>query len=309
MKIAVTGAAGYVGNIVCKDLLDKGYQVKAIDNFYKGHADALLQLVTHKDFEFVHCDVSDKDKLKKALSDVDGIIHLAAVVGFPACAAQPAIARSTNVEGTRNIVECRPTSIPIVNASTGSVYGSIEGICKEESPLNTNTIYGLTKLEAEKILLDKDNTVSLRFATGFGVGPCMRVNLLVNDLVYQAINNGFLGIFEGKANRTFIHVRDMSRAFILCLEKLLGEGLKHKIYNVGDNRMNISKLDLAGMIADKTGASLFTDEFNKDPDCRDYIVDYSKINSEGFNCTISIEQGVEELIKATPLLRVRNPYG
>lgn len=310
-KIAVTGAAGYVGNVVCRDLLEKGYKVKAIDNFHKGHADALLSLVNNQQFEFYKGDVTCLDQMESLLSDVDGIIHLAAIVGFPACDAQPALASAVNCEGTKNVLLAavkHVPSCPLVYASTGSVYGAVDGICTEESPKNTKTLYGITKLMAEEYVMSYPNTVSLRFATGFGCSPCMRVNLLVNDLVYQAVTNGVLNVFEGNANRTFIHVRDMSRAIILSLEKLMNYDLSHKVYNVGDNNMNITKIGLANLISEITGCKVFTSEFGKDKDCRDYIVDYSKINSEGFNCTISITEGIKELIKTSSILQMRNPY-
>lgn len=312
ITVAVTGAGGFVGNIVCRDLLDKGYNVIGIDNFHKGNCDSLLQLVSNNNFIFKECDVCDKVKLESVLKDADGIIHLAAIVGFPACIQHPVLAAEVNFNGTANILKVRPKDVPVVNASTGSVYGKVEGICKEDSPLNTNTLYGVTKKNAESLVSKEDNTVSLRFATGFGVSPCMRVNLLINDLVYQAMTNKCLTIFEADANRTFIHVRDMSRALILCLEKMLlrdfSGGLKHKVYNVGDNNMNITKRGLAEMIKSKVDCYVTYAEIGKDLDNRDYIVDYSKINSEGFTCSISIEKGIDELIKATSLLRMRNPY-
>jgi nucleoside-diphosphate-sugar epimerase len=312
ITIAVTGAGGFVGNIVCRDLINKGYNVIGIDNFHKGNCDSLLQLVSNENFTFKECDVCDKNKLKSALEDADGVIHLAAIVGFPACIKHPVLATEVNVNGTKNVLSVRPNTIPIVNASTGSVYGKVEGICKEDSPLNTTTLYGITKRNAESLVSEAENTVSLRFATGFGVSPCMRVNLLINDLVYQAIANRCLTVFEADANRTFIHVRDMSKALILCLEKLLlrdfSGGLKHKVYNVGDNKMNITKRGLAEMIKSKTGCYVTYAEIGKDLDNRDYIVDYSKINDEGFTCSVSIEDGIDELIKATSLLKMRNPY-
>lgn len=307
--IAVTGAGGYVGNVLCKDLLDKGYKVVAIDNFHKGDCDTLLQIITHPNFEFKECDVTDLHGLKTALSNADAIIHLAGIVGFPACIKHPVLAKEVNVTGTKNIIKARASSkIPIVNASTGSVYGKVEGICTEDSPSNTNTLYGLTKKEAEDMISSLENSVSLRFATGFGVSPCMRVNLLVNDLVYQAVSNRCLTIFEADANRTFIHVRDMSKALILSLEKVINKKLSYKVYNVGDNSMNITKRGLAEMIKLKTNCFVTYADIGKDLDNRDYIVDYSKINAEGFACSISIEDGVDELIKTSALLRMRSAY-
>lgn len=304
--IAVTGAGGYVGNVLCKDLLDKGYKVIGIDNFHKGSCDTLLQVITHPNFEFKECDVCDVSRLTDALKKADAIIHLAAIVGFPACIKHPILAHEVNVNGTKNIIKARASkTVKIINASTGSVYGKVEGICTEDSPLNTDTLYGISKKQAEEYVSQEENAVSLRFATGFGVSACMRVNLLVNDLVYQSMSNKCLTIFEADANRTFIHVRDMAKAFILSLEH---PKLSHKVYNVGDNSMNITKRGLAEMIKAKTGCFVTYADIGKDLDNRDYIVDYSKINAEGFQCSISIEEGVDELIKTSALLRMRNPY-
>ena len=184
MKILVTGGGGYVGNVLCRDLLNLGYNVRCLDNFHKGQCDALIGLVQDYNFEFMHGDVVNVNDVVKALDGVDGIIHLASIVGFPACAKQPSLATSVNIDGSLNILEHRNESIPLIFASTGSVYGKVDGVCTEESPLRAVSLYGETKKAAEMEIRSAPNTISYRFATGFGVSPCMRVNLLVNDFVY-----------------------------------------------------------------------------------------------------------------------------
>jgi len=306
MKILVTGGGGYVGNVLCRDLLDQGYKVRCMDNFHKGQCDALIALASKSHFEFMHGDVTNVSHIKKALDGAEAIIHLAAIVGFPACDAQPSLATAVNVDGTRNILEFRDPEVPMVFASTGSVYGKVEGVCTEDSPLNAVSLYGDTKKAAEIAVRDEPNTISYRFATGFGVSPCMRVNLLVNDFTHQAMTNKCLNIFQADFRRTFIHVKDMSRAFIFGINNY--KKMSYNTYNVGANNLNWTKRELAEYIAEKTGALVNYAETGVDLDQRDYEVDYSKIQGEGFKCTTSMEDGIDELMKVTPLLQIRHQY-
>lgn len=305
MKIGVTGCGGYVGTVLCKYLLDNGHHVYGMDNFHKGQCDALLNLISDERFTFQYGDVSVLDDCRKLVDNVDAIIHLAAIVGFPACKRQPMLSKAVNVEGTRNICKARG-SMPMVFASTGSVYGKVEDICTEDSPCNPLTVYGKDKLEAESIVRNSGNSVSLRFATGFGVSPSMRVNLLVNDLVYQAMTNRCLTIFEADARRTFIHVKDMARAFYHALINI--NSLSYDVYNAGDDGLNWTKRYLAEYIKAKTGCLVTYAEIGKDLDQRDYAVSYSRFNSEIINCHTSMENGIDELIKATPILQIRHQY-
>ena len=306
MTILVTGGGGYVGNVLCRDLLDRGYKVRCMDNFHKGQCDALIALAGKSDFEFMYGDVTNVSHVKKALDGAEAIIHLAAIVGFPACDAQPSLATAVNVDGTRNILEFRDPEVPMVFASTGSVYGKVEGICTEDSPLNAVSLYGDTKKGAEIAVRDEPNTISYRFATGFGVSPCMRVNLLVNDFTHQAMTNKCLNIFQADFRRTFIHVRDMSRAFIFGVENY--KKMSHNIYNVGANNLNWTKRELAEYIAERTGALVNYAETGVDLDQRDYEVDYSRIQDDGFECSVTMEEGIDELLKVVPLLQIRHQY-
>jgi len=197
-------------------------------------------------------------------------------------------------------------SKPFVFASTGSVYGKVEGLCSEESPLKSVSLYGDTKRDAEKLVREEPNTISFRFATGFGVSPNMRVNLLVNDLVYQAVTNRALNIFQAESRRTFIHVRDMSRAFIFGLENM--SRMSYNVYNCGANHLNWTKRELAEYIKKQTNAAVSYNDTHIDLDQRDYEVDYTRLNSEGFFCTTSMEEGIDELIKVSPILRINHQY-
>lgn len=304
-KIAVSGCGGYVGNVLVRYLLNNGYSVRGLDNFHKGHCDGLIELANHPNFEFIYGDVTKEEDCRKLVKDTDGTIHLAAIVGFPACARQPALSKAVNVHGTINML-LESKNKPFVFASTGSVYGKVEELCTENTATNPQSQYGSDKLTAEKVVRASTNTVSLRFATGFGISPCMRVNLLVNDLCYQAHYNKSFTLFEADAQRTFIHVYDMCRCFVWALENC--DENSSKVYNAGDASLNWSKRRLAEYIKEKTKCHVTYADIGKDADQRDYEVSYKAIKNAGFECQYTMEQGINELIKVMPLLRTRNPY-
>ena len=306
-KILVTGGGGYVGNVLCRLLLYEGYEVRCMDNFHKGQCDALIALASSPNFEFMNGDVTNISDVEKAMRDIDGVVHLAAIVGVPACIKQPSLAAAVNVDGTHNLLEHRASNIPFIFASTGSVYGKVEGVCTEESPLSSVSLYGDTKKAAEVAVRSEPNTVCYRFATGFGVSPCMRVNLLVNDLTHQAVTNKCLNIFQADFRRTFIHVRDMAESFLFALRNY-DQMQDQKVYNVGANDLNWTKRQLAEFISEKTGAFVSYAEIGEDLDQRDYTVDYSKIEDAGFYCQTSMEEGILELINVVPLLQIRHQY-
>jgi nucleoside-diphosphate-sugar epimerase len=306
-KILVTGAAGFVGTILCEELLKRDYKVLALDNFYKANHDSLLHLVENDNFSFIHADINNPSYYKH-LSNIDGIVHLAGIVGFPACKKSPFLSNLVNVNGTSELLEIRriyfSSEIPFVFASTGSVYGKISETCTENTLPNPQSIYGVHKLRAEELVREEQNTISYRFATAFGVSSSYRVNLLVNDLVTQAVNNGVLSIFQADFRRTFIHVRDMARAFMFALENY--HQMEYNVYNCGNQNLNWTKRQLAEYIKSKTGCEVFYADFRKDEDQRDYEVCYDRLTNEGFNTSISMEEGIDQLIKATPLLKVEN---
>jgi len=303
-KILITGGGGYVGSVLCRHLLKNNFRVRVIDNFHKGHCDSLIPMCSNKNFEFYNGDITNKEQLAESLEDVDAVVHLAAIVGFPACSDCPILAEEVNVKGSANLANL--TDKPIMFASTGSVYGKVEEICTEETPLNTLSLYGQTKLQAEKILLNRGNCVIYRFATGYGVSGNMTVSLLINDLVNQAVNNKCFVVFEPEARRTFIHVKDMANSFLFALNNL--DKMRDSVYNVGDEKGNWTKRQMADYIADKTGAYLHYADFGKDLDCRDYEVSYKKIQSMGWQTKYTIEQGIDELIKAVKLIRINHQY-
>jgi nucleoside-diphosphate-sugar epimerase len=305
-KVLVTGGGGFVGNVLVRRLLSYGYQVRVIDNFIKG-CYGLMELVDNPDFEFIAGDITDYGMCKLAAHDVDGIIHLAAIVGFPDCAAQPGLAEAVNVNGTANMLMAADGR-PFVFASTGSVYGKVEGVCTEDSPRNAQSWYGKTKFIAEQKVIEKDNTVAFRFATGFGLSPNMRVNLLVNDFVYKACYEKAIVVFQADFRRTFIHVNDMAKTFQMGLEGLMQKTLKHRVYNAGGNHLNWTKRELAEYVGQLTGCLIHYAEIGTDADQRDYEVDYSRWYGEGFTPDYTIEYGINQVIRATPLIHIVHQY-
>ena len=178
-RILVTGGAGYVGTALLPKLLEAGHEVTVFDNLMQG-GNQLLSFFRNKNFHFVNGDVTIKKDVAAAVKDKDVIIHLAAIVGFPACKNNPELATNVNVGGTRNIIETTTPEQVILYGSTGSNYGKVTDICTEESPLNPLSLYGETKTEAEHMLMERGNVIAYRFATAFGVSPRLRLDLLIN---------------------------------------------------------------------------------------------------------------------------------
>ncbi len=306
MKILVTGGAGYVGSNLVPKLLASGHKVRVLDNLmYNGYS--LLPYFGDENFEFVKGDVLDADVVRKCTHDADIIIHLAAIVGYPACKKDPNLAKDVNVFGTRLVDKHRSKSQPVFYASTGSNYGALVGdICTEETPLNPLTIYGTTKTEAEQMLLDSGSVVCYRFATAFGLSPRMRLDLLINDFVYQAVKKRNLILYEKTYKRTFVHVRDMVRCFLFTIENY--DKMENQVYNVGSNQLNYSKEEVALLIKEKIDFYLHFADIGKDEDQRNYEVSYEKISKLGFETSITVDQGIDELIRAYELIDIKNPF-
>jgi len=259
-----------------------------------------------KNFDFVKGDIRDSKAVSEGLKDVDLIIHLAAIVGAPACHKDGRLAEEVNYQGTVNIDKCRSSSQGIVSASTGSNYGKVDGVCTEDSPLNPLSAYGITKTKAEQHLLDAGNFVAYRFATAFGVSPRMRMDLFVNDMVYQALKNQAIIMYQRHFRRTFIHVRDMARSFVFAIKNY--DRLVNNVFNVGHESMNYTKEDIALKIKEKIDFYLNFADVGEDPDQRDYEVSYQKIREKGFETIYTVENGIEELIKAYQVISLRNPF-
>ena len=307
MKILVTGAAGFIGSIMVPTLLKRGYQVTAIDNFMYNQA-SLLDCCYDEKLTIVRGDARDKGLISKYIKDVDAIFPLACLVGAPLCAKDPVGAQTTNRDAVKMILELRGKEQRVIYPTTNSGYGiGQEGIyCTEETPLNPISIYGTLKSEAEKSVLDA-GSITLRLATVFGVSPRMRLDLLVNDFTYRAVTDRFVVLFEAHFKRNYIHVRDVAKAFIHCLDNF--DKMKGEPYNVGLSEANLSKWELCEEIKKQVPDFYFVEsEVGEDPDKRNYIVSNAKIEATGFRPDVSLQAGIAELVKGYQVVR-RNQFG
>ena len=305
MKVLVTGGAGYVGSVLIPQLLSSGHEVTGLDNLRYG-GQTLLPHFCNPGFAFVKGDVGDAETVRACVGEVDAVVHLAAIVGFPACLKYPEVAEMTNVQGTKNVSEEVSANQPLVFASTGSNYGKLEEICTEESPLNPVSFYAITKTQGEEIVMDIAGGTVLRFATAFGASPRMRLDLLVNDFVHQAVVNKQLIVYERGFRRTFIHVRDMGRAIQFSLENY--DRMQNNSYNVGHESLNYTKEDIAVAIRERVPFYLHYAEVGTDPDQRDYEVSYKKIQEIGYETTVTLDDGISELIRVVDAIDVTNPW-
>jgi nucleoside-diphosphate-sugar epimerase len=269
-------------------------------------AQAVLPLFFQPGFSFAEVDVRDRAALAAELKGADAVVHLAALVGYPICKKLPREAVEVNVGGARNVIDLAPPDARLIYASTGSNYGEVVGVCTEDTPLNPLSVYGETKTQAEELFVARDNTVSLRFATAFGIGPRLRLDLMINDFTYQAIHNRFLVIYEKHFRRTFIHVQDIARAIVHMLER--PELLDHKVYNVGHDTLNFTKKEIVELLRQRLDFLVHFAEIGSDDDKRDYEVSYARIRATGFETEVDIDRGLGEVIRALRLIRMRNPY-
>jgi len=308
MKIFITGGAGYIGTTLIPLLLQHGHQVTVYDSLIFNNGDKLLPFISNVNFTFIEGDVRDKEKLSKVIKGYDTVIHLAALVGFPLCREKgEKESLDVNKRGTDTVIKCMDPEQYLLFGSTGSNYGVILDVCTEETPLNPSSIYGRTKTEAEKLVLARDNSTAFRFATAFGVSPRLRLDLLVNDLTYKSMKEGYAVIYEAHFMRTFIHVKDIARVFLFAIENR--DKMKNNVYNIGSNSMNFSKKEICDLISEELPEVYFNfADIGEDPDKRNYIVSYDKISALGYDTTITLPEGIKELVKAIPLIKINNPY-
>jgi nucleoside-diphosphate-sugar epimerase len=304
-KILITGGGGYIGSVLTWVLLNEGYQVTVLDNFMFGQ-NSLADCCQYDTFHVINGDARDESLLSKTISDHDVIIPLAALVGAPMCKKDPQAAWSVNTQSVETMTKLASKDQWILMPITNSGYGVGEKgkFCDEESPLKPISIYGKSKVAAEEIILQRENSISFRLATAFGMSPRMRLDLLVNDFVYRAVNDRSLVIFEGHFKRNFIHVRDIASVFLHGLKNF--PHMRGTMYNVGLDDANLSKLELAALIKIQLPEFYFTEaSIGEDPDKRDYVVSNEKLNKTGFVPEWTLQRGIKELIKGYSILNNR----
>lgn len=305
-RILITGGAGYIGSVLSKALLDEGFVVTVLDKFIYRQS-SLLDCCPYEKFAVIRGDVRDKDILANAMDGADFIIHLAALVGAPLCNSDPIAATSTNLDATKNLLSLRSPRQRVLFPCTNSGYGigQRDNFCTEETPLRPISLYGRTKVEAEKAILDSGDSISFRLATVFGVSPRMRMDLLVNDFVYRAVNDHYLMIFEGHFKRNYIHIGDVARVFLHGIKNF--ESLKNQVYNVGLSDANLSKLELCAHIKKHIQNFIYVEsEIGEDPDKRDYLVSNEKIEQTGFKPKYTIDDGIVQLMRAYSIVKNSN---
>ena len=304
-KVLITGGAGYIGSVLTGYLLERGFKVIVVDNLIYIQ-DSLLQYCNNENFEFTNGDCRNKETIKKLLVGVDFIIPLAAIVGAPACDKDPEYSTSINLNAIKLLDELRDSKIQkIIYPTTNSGYGVGEKgkYCTEESILRPLSLYGRNKVDAENYLLSVKESITLRLATVFGTSSRMREDLLVNDFTLKALRDGTLVLFEEHFMRNYIHIKDVCKAFLHCMNNF--DTMKNEAYNVGLSSANLSKRELSERIKKFVPKLvIMSSEIAKDPDKRDYIVSNEKLEKTGWVPEYTIEDGIKEVIKANKMLNL-----
>lgn len=314
-KVLVTGGAGYIGSVLCRQLLNRGYAVRVLDILNFG-GDAIAELLNNKNFEFVLGDVRIKEDVEKALKDIEYVVHLAAIVGDPACAKEPELAWETNLESTKVIYENanRAEVKKMVYASTCSNYGKMDNsdtYVDENSKLAPISVYAETKVEAENYLLSQkaDNqciSVCLRFSTVYGISPRIRFDLTVNEFAKEIAMGRKLIIFGEQFWRPYTHVWDLCRSIILVLEAD-DSFVRNEVFNVGNTNENYTKKMLAEKIL-KYEPNAIVKYIKKNEDPRDYKVSFEKIRKVlNFETHFTVDDGIKQILTAVKNKIISNP--
>jgi nucleoside-diphosphate-sugar epimerase len=301
MKVIITGGAGYVGSVLTALLLAEGHQVRVLDSLAHG-GDSLLGAWCHPGFEFVRGDVRDHATVKAAVSGRDAVVHLAAIVGDPACARNPDLARAVNLDASLQLIEESQTAgvERFVFASTCSNYGKMkdtDAYVDEESELSPVSLYAETKVAVELALLKSRlgngwSPTPLRFATVYGVSPRMRFDLTVNEFTMEMLTRKHLKVFGEQFWRPYVHVRDAARGIATVLQSPI-EKVRGRVFNVGATDQNFQKQQLVELIQPYAPDAV-VEYVRKTEDPRDYRVSFSRIAGElGFETSRSVPQGIE----------------
>ena len=297
-KVLVTGGAGYIGSKLVTRLLNIGYKVTVVD-VLKFSSKSLNHLFSNNNFNFIKGDVRNKKLMKKLVKKNEFIIPLAALVGAPLCKKYKSEAISVNLNSIKFLMKLVAKSKKkVIYLTTNSGYGVGEQnkYCDESSPLKPISLYGRTKVQAEKIVMGYNNSIGFRLATVFGYSYRMRTDLLVNNFVFKSLNEKKLTLYEPHFRRNYIHVDDVVDGIVYSIKNFIH--LRANVYNLGLSSANLTKYMLAKKIKDKIkDLKIKIVRNKKDPDQRDYYVSNRKIEKKGFKAKISIEKGIGELIK------------
>jgi nucleoside-diphosphate-sugar epimerase len=302
-NILVTGGAGYLGSTMVPDLLTAGHKVTVLDNFMFDQA-SLNHVCNNPNFSIVKGDIRIENVIAPLIKKADVVIPLAALVGAPLCNMDPVGATTINHDAITLMLKLLSKDQKVLMPTTNSAYGTGDenNFCTEDSPLRPISQYAIEKVAIEKELMQRENVISFRLATVFGMSPRMRIDLLVNDFTYRAVKDRFVVLFESSFKRNYVHVRDVSRAFQHALNNF--DLMKGQIYNVGLSDANVSKKELCEAIQKLVPDFVFLEApVGKDPDQRNYIVSNAKIEKTGFKTSMSLELGISELIKGYTMIQ------
>jgi nucleoside-diphosphate-sugar epimerase len=298
MRVLITGGAGYIGSVLTGRFLQAGHHVTVVDTLLHG-IHGLYQYCGNPAFDFVFGDVRDERVMQPLVASHDVLIPLAAIVGMPACDRDPMSAQTTNYDAVALLDRLRSRSQPVIYPCTNSGYGTKSGsvYCTEETPLEPVSLYGRSKVEAERLLLDGGEAITLRLATVFGVSARMRLDLLVNDFTFRALRDRVLVLYEPHFKRNYLHIEDVAGAFLHAIDHW--DAMKGQAYNVGLEDANLSKRELAERIRVHV-PSLYIHEaaVGTDPDKRNYIVSNEKIAKAGFVAQRTLDEGIRALLVA-----------
>ena len=301
--ILVTGGAGYLGSTLVPALLAAGHRVTVLDSFMFRQS-SLNHVCNDPNFSVVKGDIRVESVIAPLLRKADIVIPLAALVGAPMCNADPVDARTVNHEAILMMLGLMSRHQRVLMPTTNSAYGSgdDQNFCTEESPLKPISLYAREKVAIESALMQRENAISLRLATVFGMSPRMRIDLLVNDFTHRAVHDRFVVLFEGDFKRNYIHVRDVARVFMHGIEQF--ERMRGQIFNVGLSEANVSKRELCQHIQKHVPDFVFLDApVGKDPDQRNYIVSNAKLERTGFQPSTSLDDGIRELVKGYTMVK------
>jgi len=300
MKVLITGGAGYIGSELIQYFIDD-HEVTVIDSLMYDST-SLLRYATNPNFIFVKGDVRDTKLLGYLMEDCDVIIPLAALVGFPLCERDPRAAIEINYEVNQWIADNKHPEQRVVYPCTNSGYGTSDDgtVRTEESPLNPVSLYGRTKVNAEEAYRNTENCVTFRLATVYGPSSRMRTDLLVNNFVLRTLRDRVLVLYECEFMRNYVHIQDVCKAFKFVLDNW--DACVNDTFNVGNDVLNMNKLQLAQVIQKHLPLEIIRAEFTSDPDTRDYIVSSEKIYKKGFVCDCDLDKGIKQLISVYSII-------